>query len=76
VVKDDQTVETRPVKLASTLTAQTEQGEVIVQEGLRPGERVVAEGQFKLQEGSKVRLADAAGEGEIPSPKGKGKGKS
>ena len=44
------------------LPAQVEQGEVMIEEGLQPGERVVVEGQYKLQQGSRVKLADAAGE--------------
>ena len=67
VVKDDQTVEVRPVKVASDLPAQVEQGEMIIEEGLRPGERVVVEGQFKLQQGSSVRMADPAGKSEVRS---------
>jgi membrane fusion protein, multidrug efflux system len=72
VVKDDQTVEVRPVKVAQDLPAQAEQSEVIVEDGLRPGERVVVEGQFKLQAGSRVRLADAAGKAETRNPKAEG----
>ena len=69
VIQDDQTVAVRPVKTASALPAQVEQGEVIIQEGLKPGERVVTEGQFKLQEGSKVKIADGAGKAEARNPK-------
>jgi membrane fusion protein, multidrug efflux system len=84
VIKDDQTVEVRPVRIAPALPAQTDQGEVIIEEGLHPGERVVLEGQFKLQKGSRIRTAEAAGksEGQVSQPEGKskpggrGKGKS
>jgi membrane fusion protein, multidrug efflux system len=75
IVKDDQTIDVRPVKVAPALPAQVEQGEVIVEDGLQPGERVVLEGQFKLQQGSRVRMADAAGKGEGRGPQGEGKGK-
>jgi multidrug efflux system membrane fusion protein len=75
VVKDDQTIEVRSVKVAQDLPAQAEQSEVIVEDGLRPGERVVLEGQFKLQQGSKVKMADAAGKGAGPGSQGEGKGK-
>jgi multidrug efflux system membrane fusion protein len=76
VIKDDQTVEVRPVKVASTLAVQVDQGDVIIEDGLRPGERVVVEGQFKLQQGSRVRIADAGGKSESRSPKAEGKPKS
>jgi membrane fusion protein, multidrug efflux system len=78
VVKEDQTVEVRPVKVASALPAQGEQDEVVIEEGLRPGERVVAEGQFRLQQGSRVKITDGNDKPEGPSPKPevRSKGKS
>jgi membrane fusion protein, multidrug efflux system len=76
VVKDDQTVEVRPVKVAPLLPAQVEQGEVIIEEGLQPGERVVVEGQYKLQQGSKVRMADAGAKSESRIPKAEGSPRS
>lgn len=57
VIKEDSTVDVRPVKVA-----QTEQGKIIIEEGLQPGERVVVDGQYKLQRGSKVKI----GEGNPP----------
>ena len=56
VIGDNQVVEVRPVRVA-----QIEQGEALIDEGLREGERVVVDGQYKLQRGSRVRPADAAG---------------
>jgi len=84
VVKKDQTVEARPVKLAAELTAQVKQGEDIIEDGLQAGERVVVEGYYKLQQGSRVKLADAssasAGQSpkaeESPKSEGQSKGKS
>ena len=82
VIKDDQTVEVRPVKVAAALPAQGEQKEVVIEEGLRPGERVVLEGQSKLQQGSRVRMADASAKPDGRSPKAgdgsksKGRGKA
>jgi membrane fusion protein, multidrug efflux system len=76
VVNDDQTVEARPVKLAALLPTQVEQDEAIIEDGLRPGEKVVVEGQFKLQQGSRVRMADAGGKAEARSPKAEGRPKS
>ena len=58
VIKPDQTVEMRPVKVG-----QIDQGEALVEDGLTPDETVVVDGQYKLQPGSKVRLGDAPGGG-------------
>jgi len=68
VVKDDQTVETRPVKVAEEMTAQVKQREDIIEEGLRAGERVVVEGQYKLQQGSRVKLNDGTAKSQTPKP--------
>jgi len=57
VIRNDQSVETRPVKVL-----QIEQGEALIEEGLQPGERVVVDGQYKLQMGSHVRAAEAGGD--------------
>ena len=68
----NQTAQVRPVKVA-----QIEQGQALIDEGLQPGDRVVVDGQYKLQPGSKVKLPDAAGgkggkpKAEAPEPKGK-----
>jgi multidrug efflux system membrane fusion protein len=76
VINDDQTIEVRPVKLASMMPSQVEQGEVEIEQGLRPGERVVLEGQYKLQKGSHVRMAEATGKAEGRSPKAEGSPKA
>ncbi|MEI7912159.1 MAG: efflux RND transporter periplasmic adaptor subunit [Verrucomicrobiota bacterium] len=55
VIKEDHTVEIRPVKVA-----QTEQGEALIEDGLHPGEQVVVDGQYKLQKGSRVTAAAVA----------------
>lgn len=53
VVKDDQTVTVRPVKLGPV------EGErVAVESGLTPGERVVVDGADKLREGARVELPE------------------
>ena len=62
VIKEDQTVEMRPVKVG-----QIEKGEALVEEGLKPGERVVVDGQYKLQKGSRIRTSDSPGGGARPS---------
>ncbi len=55
VVKDDSTAELRPVK-----TGQRQGDLVVVEQGLRPGERVVVAGQLGVTPGGKVRELSAA----------------
>jgi multidrug efflux system membrane fusion protein len=43
----------RPVTVS-----QTEAGEVLIESGLQPGERVVVDGQYKLQAGSQIRISN------------------
>ncbi|MDB6118853.1 MAG: efflux transporter periplasmic adaptor subunit [Verrucomicrobiaceae bacterium] len=52
VIKDDQSVEIRPIKVE-----QFEDGLALIQEGLNEGERVVVDGQYRLQPGSRVKTA-------------------
>jgi multidrug efflux system membrane fusion protein len=49
-VKDDMTVESRAI-----VTGRTISGETVVESGLKPGERVVTDGQLRLVPGSKIR---------------------
>jgi multidrug efflux system membrane fusion protein len=51
VIKPDKTVEMRPIKVG-----QTEANLALVDDGLRPGEQVVVDGQYKLQPGVHVEL--------------------
>ncbi len=51
VVKNDLTVELRPVTAGETFEGDTE-----VEKGLRPGERVVTDGQLLLYPGAKVEI--------------------
>jgi membrane fusion protein, multidrug efflux system len=51
VIKPDKTAEMRPIKVG-----QTEANVVIVEDGLKPGEDVVVDGQYKLQPGAKVQI--------------------
>jgi membrane fusion protein, multidrug efflux system len=53
VVKDDSTVDMRPVKVT-----QTESNMALVGSGLKAGERLVTAGQFKLEQGAKVQVSD------------------
>jgi membrane fusion protein, multidrug efflux system len=69
VITDNQTVDVRPVKTAPTITAQLEQGEVVIEDGLRPGERIVVDGQYKLQKGSRIKTAGSPGRSETRPPK-------
>jgi membrane fusion protein, multidrug efflux system len=76
VIKDDQTVEVRPVKVAARSGAQIGQGETVIEDGLRAGERIVVDGQYKLQQGSRVKTADAGAKPEGRNPKAEGSPKS
>ena len=62
LVKADQTVTVRPVRLGPT-----EADTASIDEGLSPGDLVVVEGAERLREGSKVQLK---GQGSGSSPKG------
>ena len=54
VIKDDSTVERRPVEVAVV-----QDGIAVISSGLQPGEKVVVEGQYRLTNGSRVRVAEA-----------------
>lgn len=60
VVKDDLTVEHRPVTIAETIG-----DEAVVLEGLQPGERVVTDGQLRLVSGAKVEIKNSAEGGAV-----------
>jgi multidrug efflux system membrane fusion protein len=55
VIKPDDTVERRAVAVAAT-----QDGMAVVTKGLRPGERVVVNGQYRLTDGVRVRIMPAA----------------
>ena len=55
VVKDDSTAELRIVK-----TGQPQGDLVVIEEGVKPGEKVVVNGQLGVTPGGKVRDASAA----------------
>ncbi|WP_448207739.1 efflux RND transporter periplasmic adaptor subunit [Azospirillum sp. sgz302134] len=61
MIKEDQTVEQRPIKVA-----RTEGGKALIDEGLKPGDRVVVDGQYRLQPGSRVNASEAAPNGAAP----------
>jgi multidrug efflux system membrane fusion protein len=56
VVKQDSTVDVRPVTVAQRI------GEtVVIGKGLTPGERIVTEGQLRLEQGTRIQSTDSAG---------------
>lgn len=65
VIKQDKTVEMRPIKVGDTENNQT-----LVTEGLKPGENVVVDGQYKLQPGAHVDIT--APQGQTPQKPGGG----
>ena len=67
VIKPDHTAEIRNIKVA-----QVEDGQALIDEGLRAGEQVVVDGQYKLQEGSKVVVTNENGD-PPDAPPGDGK---
>ena len=56
VVKNDLTVESRPVSVSRTYESLT-----VVAKGLQPGERVVTDGQLRLSPGAKVEIKSSEG---------------
>jgi membrane fusion protein, multidrug efflux system len=52
VIKEDNTVERRKVEIAAV-----QDGLAVISKGLEPGEKVVVEGQYRLTQGARVRLA-------------------
>jgi multidrug efflux system membrane fusion protein len=53
LVKQDQTVEQRPIKVGQTVDQ-----DVVITAGLRPGDQVVTEGQLRLEPGTHITRAD------------------
>ena len=64
VVKQDRSVESRPVKTGVRVDQ-----DMVVDQGLEPGETVVTEGQLRLAPGSRVQIRDGRG-----APGGKKRG--
>jgi multidrug efflux system membrane fusion protein len=64
VINEDSTAEPRPVKLGQ------QQGDlVVIEQGLKPGERVVTNGQIAVMPGAKVRVDQAPVDGSAPALK-------
>jgi membrane fusion protein, multidrug efflux system len=68
VVKPDSTVEQRAVTIAQRVN-----DDVVIGQGLKPGETVVTEGQLRLEPGSRVQPPGAGG-GERSGGRGGGRG--
>ncbi len=72
VIQPDNTVQTRPVKVA-----QVDNNVALIDDGLKAGEKVVVDGQYKLRPGAKSscrqhlpeRTAGAAADTNIPAPR-------
>jgi multidrug efflux system membrane fusion protein len=61
VVNADSEAELRSLKVA-----RIEAGLALLESGLQPGERIVVDGQFRLQPGSKVRVVEPGGKKSSP----------
>src|SRR5919202_3583725 len=59
VVKPDKTAELRTVTVGNTVGSET-----VIQQGLKPGEQVVTDGQFNLVPGAKVEVKAGLGTGD------------
>jgi multidrug efflux system membrane fusion protein len=59
VVKDDNTAEARPVTVDRTVD-----GMAVIAKGLRPGEKVVTDGQLRLTNGTRVQVVSDAPKGD------------
>jgi multidrug efflux system membrane fusion protein len=64
VIKPDKTVEMRPIKVA-----QTEANVAMIDDGLKAGEQVVVDGQYKLQPGAHVELSTPQPQQPAAAPK-------
>jgi membrane fusion protein, multidrug efflux system len=64
VIKPDKTVEMRPIKIG-----QSEANQALVDSGLKPGEQVVVDGQYKLQPGAHVELTSPQPQSSQTSPR-------
>ncbi len=65
VVKQDSTVDVRPVTVAQRI------GEtVVIGKGLTPGERIVTEGQLRLEQGTRIQSTDSSGRATGPTGRG------
>ncbi len=61
------------IRLVNVL--QMDEGQALIESGLKPGEQVVVDGQYRLQAGSLVRPIEAGSKGAAGGPSGGQKGK-
>src|SRR5262249_27656222 len=61
VLSDDNTTHRRKVDVVAT-----QDGRSVISSGLRAGERVVVEGQYRLTDGAKVKVGDTQQAGQNP----------
>jgi multidrug efflux system membrane fusion protein len=66
-VVDDNTARMQPVKVTTT-----QDFTAVIQDGVKPGDTVVTDGQLSLRPGSKVRMRSPAGAGGPAGPAGPG----
>jgi multidrug efflux system membrane fusion protein len=69
VVREDQTVEQRPVTIG-----QADADDIVITNGLTPGETIVTEGQLRLEPGTRVTRADPNTGEAAPGNGGRGRG--
>ncbi|HEX6768622.1 MAG TPA: efflux RND transporter periplasmic adaptor subunit, partial [Candidatus Binatia bacterium] len=69
VIKSDLSAELRPVKLG-----QRHDQKIVIEEGVKAGERVVVSGQMAVIPGGKVRIAEGASQGAPAAPAKNGAG--
>jgi membrane fusion protein, multidrug efflux system len=69
VVKPDSTVAQRPVTVAQRVAE-----DVVIGQGLTPGETIVTEGQLRLEEGTRVQVSDPNGNVQDRGGTGGGRG--
>jgi multidrug efflux system membrane fusion protein len=65
VVKEDSTVDSRPIVTGATIDGLT-----IIQEGIKAGETVVVDGQLRLVPGAKVDITTRGAADDAPTPPG------
>lgn len=64
VVKEDMTVELRTVTVARTF-----ENRAVIENGVKPGEQIVIDGQLRLTPGAKVEFKDANSKSQASNPK-------
>ena len=63
IIDADMTARVQPIKVALV-----QEGKALIDYGLQPGERVVVDGQYKLEPGSKVQISSPAQPAQVEAP--------